>query len=263
MRPFGTPSFRLLAFTLASLLVVFGLSACDSGGGPGSDGTLEVGFQSTSSSSSSSAIQTKSSHESVELVGNGDTLTVRDVRFIVEEFQLDGDEDSLDFNASPTFLDLPLNETDFATAGSFDVPPGNYFEFEFEVDDLDPDEDDSEQERQQIEELLSQIREDFPEFPSDASMIVIGTFTPQNGDPRDFTSYLEAEIEVEREFDTPLEVTGDGFSRSLTVRMDPGVWFKTSDGGVRNLAEWQATDNLLEIEEEFENGVVDIEIGDD
>lgn len=254
---------RILSIALAGAIVAFGLSACDSGGGPGDDGTLDVGFQYASSSSSSSSVQAKSSHESMEIIGNGDTLSVRDIRFIVEDFKIDGEEDSLDFNAPPAFLDLPLNQTDFAAAGSYNVPPGTYVEFEFEVDDLDPDDDDSEQERQQIEELLGQIREDFPDFPSDASMIVIGTFTPENGDPREFTTFIEAEVEVEREFDSPLEVTGDGLSRSLTVQMDPVLWFTTGDGGVRNLAERQGTDDLLEIETEFEESVVEIEIADD
>lgn len=268
MLRFATSTSRLLALTLAGALLTLGLSACDSGGGPADDGTVEVGFQSTSPSSSSSSLQAKSSH-SLDLVGNGDTLSIRDIRFIVEDFKLDGDEDSLDFNAPPVFVDLPLDETQFASAGQYNIPPRNYFEFEFEVDDLETDDDDSEQERQQAQELLSDIRNDhgFPDFPQDASMVVVGTFTPEGEEPQDFTSYLEAEIEVEREFpeNNPLEITGDGGTRSLTVRMDPSIWFTNSngDGGVRNLAEWQSTDNLLEIEEEFENGVVELEIDDD
>lgn len=255
---------RILSIALAGALAVFGLSACDSAGGSGEDGTLDVGFQYTSSSSSSSSLQAKSSHE-LEIVGNGDNLSIRDIRFIVEDFKLDRNEDSLDFNASPKFVQLPLNQTDFAPAGSYNVPPETYVEFEFEVDDLEPDEDDSEQERQQAQELLSDIRNDhgFSNFPQDASMVVVGTFTPENGDPQEFTTFIEAEVEVEREFDSPLEVTGDGFSRSLTVQMDPEMWFRTGDGGVRNLAEWQGTDDLLEIETEFEDSVVEIEINDD
>lgn len=72
---------------------------------------------------------------------------------------------------------------------SFDISPRTYFEFEFEVVDLDPDDDDSEEEVQQIEELLDQIREEFPEWPSGASMRVAGTFTPEDGDPRAFKTF--------------------------------------------------------------------------
>lgn len=260
-----TAYHHILSIALAGTLAIFGLSACDSGGGPGEDGTVEIGFQSTSSSSTVS-LRAKSSHV-VDIVGNGDTLSIRDIRFIVEDFELEGDEDSLDFNAPPVFVDLPLNQTQFESAGQYNIPPRNYFEFEFEVDDLETDDDDSEQERQQAQELLSDIRTDhgFPDFPQDASMVVVGTFTPENGDPQDFTSYLEAEIEVEREFpeNNPLEITGDGGTRSLTVRMDPSVWFTTADGGVRNLANWQSTDDLLEISEEFEDGVRELEVDSD
>lgn len=255
---------RALTLTLAGTVTIFWVTGCDLGGGNSrNEATLEIRFQRTTASNSSSGTVLKGLRDSVVVEGSNGQLTITELRFTVEEFELKANEDSLDFDAPPRFVDLPLNATDFAPAGNFTVDSGTYFEFEFEVDDLDPDGDDSSLERQQIEELLNQIREEFPNFPSEASMIVEGSFTPEDGEARGFTSYIEAEIEVEREFDQPLEVTEEGFSRSLTVRMDPGVWFRKSNGSVRNLAEWQSTDDLLEIEEEFKDGVVEIEIDDD
>ncbi|MFB6249209.1 MAG: hypothetical protein ABEL97_11640 [Salinibacter sp.] len=257
---------RALSLVFGAALALLGLAACDSGGSMSgaSPGTLAVNFQTTSTSSSSSATSLlKSAHDSVVVQGaNGDELKITDIRFIVEEFELGGQADSLDFEAPPSFLDLPLNGTEFASADTADVPVGTYTEFEFAVDNLEPDEDDTQKEQQRIQDLLNRIREEFPNVPKEASMIVVGTFTPADGDPKNFTSYIEAEIEVEREFEqNPLEVTSDGLSRSLTVKLDPSTWFKTSEGGVRNLAQYQSTDDLLEIEKEFENGVVNVEIG--
>lgn len=256
--------FRALSLLLGGALVLLGLTACDSGGGMSGSapGTLAVNFQTASPSGSSSASLLKSAHDSVVVgAANGDTLKITDIRFIVEEFEVGGQEDSLDFEAPPSFLDLPLNGTEFASADTADIPVGTYTEFEFAVDNLEADEDDSQEERQQIQDLLNRIRNEFPNFPREASMIATGTFTPAGGDPSDFTSYVEAEIEVEREFEqNPLEVTSDGLSRSLTVKLDPSTWFKTSDGGVRDLTQYQSTSDLLEIEKEFENGVVGVEV---
>lgn len=294
----STSYLRPLTLVLAGVLILFGGAACDSAGGPGDTGgdspgdggpggddptsskTLEVNFQATAgSNASTAALLRKSAHDSVVVEGANGQLKITDIRFIVEEIELgreddslNADGDSLDFNTSPSFLDLPLDTTEVASADSLNAPAGTYSEFEFEVDDLEPDTDDTDQEREQIQELLGQIREEFSDFPADASMVAVGTFTPSdadssNGGPSDFTTYIEAEIEVERDFpeQNPLEVTSDGFSRSLTVKLDPSGWFTTSDGDVRNLAQRQSTDDLLEIEEEFENGVADIEVeeGDD
>lgn len=111
--------------------------------------------------------------------------------------------------------------------------------------------------------LLSGIRDgdEFPNWPEDASMVVVGTFTPADGTPTSFTTYFEAEIEVERELQTPLEVTGEGFSRQLVVRLDPARWFKGTDGSPRDLSrsDFEQTDTVVEFEAEFEEGVSDIE----
>lgn len=265
---------RSLPIALAGLTIaLFGLTACDSSGGNAeTNSTLEVGFQTVeSSSTSSTALQAKSDH-AIEITGSNGTLTIEEVRFIVEDFELEvaEGEDSLDFEAPPTFLNLPLNTTEFATAGSFAIPPETYDEFEFEVDDLEADEDDSQEEQQQIEKVFSEIQniEKFSDWPREASMVAIGTFTPTDGDSQDFHTYMETEIEVERELSPALEVTEDGLSRSLTVKMNPSLWFSKSDSDeVYNLYTWQQNweqnENMLEIENEFEEGVMEIDVDDD
>lgn len=257
---------RILAVVLVtSGLTLVGLTACDStGDNADATSTLEVGFQTVESSSSSSSA-TLPKHVTID--GSNGTLTIEEIRFILEDFELDVQEgeDSLDFEAEYTFLNLPLESTDYEAAGNFEVPPEVYDEFEFEIDDVDADDDDSEEERQQIEDLFEEIRniDTFSDWPRDASMVAIGTFNPSDGDPQDFHTYMETEVEVERELSPPLEVTEDGLNRSLTVTLDPALWFERDDGTVINLYDWQLNDDLLEIENEFEDGVVSIEIDED
>jgi hypothetical protein len=95
-------------------------------------------------------------------------------------------------------------------------------------------------------------------------MIVIGTFTPADGAPTSFTTYFEAEIEVERTLSTPLKVTSEGFSRELIVRLDPARWFERSNGSIEDLSQfdYEATGTVKELEAEFEEGVAEIEYDD-
>lgn len=259
----------LTVLLVAAGMTLVGLTGCDSSGNNAeSTSTLEVGFETVeSSNASSNTVLTKDDH-TVELSGSNGTLTIEEIRFILKDFELDVQEgeDSLDFEAEYTFLNLPLESTNYEAAGSFEIPPEVYDEFEFEIDDVDADGDDSEEERQQIEDLFEEIQniDKFSDWPRDASMVVIGTFTPSDGDPQDFHTYMETEVEVERELSPPLEVTEDGLNRSLTVTLDPGMWFyKPDDDEVINLYEWELNDEMLEIENEFEDGVVSIEIDED
>jgi len=224
--------------------------------------TVEVGFATSYSASGTTAATLKSNHDGLDIDGSNGTLSITDIRLIVSEIELDGD-DSADFEAGPSFLDLPLDTNEVAPLADNQIPPGRYDEFEFEVEDVDADEDDDDE--QSLQNLRESIVEDFPYWPDDASMVVVGTFTQNDGTSTDFTTYFEAEIEVERELSPPLEVTGDGLSRSLTVRLDPTRWFHNSDGTVRDLSQFDyaSTDELVEFEAEFEDGVTEIEVDDD
>jgi len=214
-----------------------------------------------STSGSASTATVKSNHDSLDVVGSNGTLEISDIRVIVSELELEGDADSAEFEAEPTFLDLPLDTTDVAPVAAGDVPQATYNEFEFEVEDVDLEE--NEDDEQALQDLHDQITGDFPNWPEGASMAVVGTFTPEGGTPQKDTAYFEAEIEVEREMDPALEVTGEGFSRTLTVKLDPTRWFSNNDGTVWNLPERAAGDELIEFEAEFEDGVTEIEVDDD
>ncbi|WP_138429060.1 hypothetical protein [Fodinibius saliphilus] len=265
---------KLLSFaTLIALLIGF-LTSCDTTNTNTElgDGNVELQFKTVSSNTSSKTVfppnNTSSSHDSLLIEGSNGTLQIDDIRFIVAEFEMDpseADDDSTEleeFESDPFFVDLPLGEETLSLANN-QITAGLYEELEFEVEDLDFDEEEGEEEQHQA--LIDSIRSDFADWPNEASMMVVGTFTPTDGDSQSFTVFAEAEIEIEREFNPPLEVTEDNIQQVVSVRINPVRWFEQSDGSVLDLSQydWDQHQQLLEFEAEFENGVEEIEVQDE
>jgi hypothetical protein len=202
--------------------------------------------------------------------GTNGTLTIDEIRLIVAEVELEGDDDTCEndtaattdcaeFEAPPRFLDLPLDgESVEAFLGL--VPAGVYNELEFEIEDLEDDETDT-QFAAEIAELRLQILTEFPDWPRKATALVAGTFESANGSI-DFHVYLEAEIEIERSLVPPL-VVGEGGSdgTDLTIALRPDLWFTRSDGSILelHLYDYATTGLLLEFELEMEDGILEIE----
>lgn len=210
---------------------------------------------------------------SLELTGTNGTLRIDEMHIIVAEFELkradddvcvDGadDDDCEEFEAPPAFVDVPLDGSG-VLAVQHTVPADTYRRFEFEIEDLDDDEDDPVV-AQQIAALRAQIRAQFPEWPAEASMLVIGSFTPTGGEAVPFRVYFEAEIEIEMDLVPPVVIDGSDGAASFTVRIDPAVLFRNSDGTLRNIAEldYARTGSVVEFEVELENGISDIEFDD-
>ena len=261
----ATSARRSLSLSVLALLVsAVLLGACDSAGPSRQTSGVEVGFATSYSTSSSTSAQAslaaRSAPDPLVISGSNGTLKITDLRLIVSGVELEGDADSTEFEADPTFLDLPLDTTDVAPLATSEIPPAAYNEFEFEVEDVDIEENDDDE--QALRDLRETIRNEFPNWPKGASMGVVGTFTPDGDTTSAFTTYFEAEIEVEQELRPDLEVHGDGLSRSLTVKLDPTRWFSNADGTVRNLAQldYDSTRTLNEFEAEFEDGVTEIEV---
>lgn len=266
---------KLLSFTALFALLITFLSSCDTTNtntDPG-EGNVKLQFNSVSGSSSSktapSANTTSSSHDSLLIEGTNGTLQIDDIRFIVAEFELDpseADDDSTEleeFESGPFFVDLPLGQDTLSLADN-NIQAGRYEEMEFEVEDLDI-EDEEEGEKEEHQALADSIRSKFSEWPKEASMMIVGSFTPADGDSQSFTVFAEAEIEIEREFNPPLEVTEDNMQQVVSVRINPAKWFKRSDDTVIDLSQydWEQHQQLLEFEAEFENGVEEIEVDED
>ncbi|MFB6097955.1 MAG: hypothetical protein ABEK84_02370 [Salinibacter sp.] len=264
-----TPSLTL---ALTGLVIgAFVIAGCDSAGpsaSPGA-GNVEVQFKTSYASSSSStssrsrAAPRSSSPDSLVITGSNGRLTITDIRLIVSGLELEGEADSSEFEAAPSFLDLPLDTNEVAPVAADDIPTGIYTEFEFEVEDVDLE--DGDEEADGLTALRDTIQKAYPNWPQSASMVATGTFTPDGDTSRSFTTYFEAEIEVEQKLEPPLEVTDEGLSTSLTVKLDPTQWFSRNDGTVWNLSQFDygSTGKLVEFDAEFEDGVSEIEAGDD
>lgn len=250
---------RFLSTTAAAALTL-AVAACGDATGP--EGTTSVAFRAATSSASASVTSgdISFSHSgdtdapTISADGTNGQLTIADVHFIMSEFELERADEAEDcddeaaseeaceeFEAEMQFLELPLTG-DAAVAVQQTVPAGDYDELEFSIEELEADEEDDE--AGQIDQLLTDIRENhFADWPSRGSVRIHGTFTPKDDQgnlltdqARDFTAYFEAEVEIEKEFDSPMQVA-DG-SNNITVTVDPTIWFERGDGTVVDLSQY-------------------------
>lgn len=206
------------------------------------------------------------------LTGTNGTLTIDEIRLIVAEAELDGEDDACesdglgddcaDFEAPPRFLDLPLDGEPVEVFVGV-VPPGIYDELEFEIEDLEDDEEDS-QFAAEIDALMQDILAEFPDWPRKATALVAGSFESPSAGVIPFRVFLEAEIEVEIDLSPPLVVSDEGtLGSELTVDIRPDIWFGRPDGSVLELYlyDYGTTGMVLEFEVEMEDGFTEIEIG--
>ena len=254
---------RIHFFPTAAGAALLALSACGDNPFARSGGEARVqvrfGVESGQAPASAARFQTNGTDQLVISGANG-TLRIDDLRLVVAEFELKGDDDvdtcglqpgaaddCEDFDAGPLFVDLPLGGGTVPVATG-DVPAGVYEEVEFEAEDLDDDEENA-AERARIAQVRQQILALFPDWPPKASMLVVGSFTPAGGQPVSFRTFVEAEIEIETELNPPL-VVAEGESRSVEVLLDPAALF-LSGGNVLNLAQ---PAGRLELEVRIRNG---------
>jgi hypothetical protein len=253
---------KLLALPLA----LFALSACgDSPTGGGSGATpvairFGVGGLAASLSLEPGGARAQQGDQ-LSVTGANGTLAITDLRMIVAEFEVKGDDDVNpcernggvddcdDFEAGPLFVDVPLSGSE-VTVSTGEIPPGTYREVEFEVEDLDDDEENP-AEAARIQALLQQVRAQFNDWPRDASMLVVGTFTPTGGQPRPFRVFIEAEIEVEVRLAPPLVIDAASASRDVSILLNLPSIFRV-DGNVLDLS--QSTGRMIELEQEVESG---------
>jgi hypothetical protein len=203
------------------------------------------------------------------VTGTNGTLTIDEIRLIVAEMKVEGDDDPCEqagggddcgeFEAPPRFLDLPLDGDPIAVFGGM-IPPGTYTELEFEIEDLEDDEEDT-QFAAEITALRATIQAEFPDWPRKATALVVGTFESDAGTEA-FRVYIEAEIEIERALTPPLVITDGEPGPDLNVELRPDIWFMRGDGTVLDLSmyDFDATGEVLEFELEMEDGITEIEI---
>lgn len=251
-------ALSLLSLSLAALAT----AACSDAAAPSGDRSVAVRFNVVPGSAAPTTASAASfdhvpASGAVTLTGSNGTLLIQDIRLIVSKLELNragavcsGENDADDceeFEGGPFLVNL-LDGGATQVVNAL-IPPGSYTKFEFEVEDVEADEDDNSGERAAMQAILAQLRVPYPAFPSDASMVVHGTFTPTGGAAQPFTVYFDAELEVEQEFATPFRVPEDG---QINVNLDPAAWFRAG-GQVTNLAALNG--QLIEFHSQFEHGV--------
>lgn len=253
-------------------LAIAAVAACDDNTAPEPGPRVTVAFGILESPSNIEPTANTWGTRALSLDGTNGTLVLDELRLIVADFELErlnddacetGDDACEKFEAPPAFVDVPLDGgQDVAVAAN--VEPGTYDELGFEVEDLEDDEEDP-VEAQQIAELMADVLAEFPDWPREASMLVVGTFTPTGGEAIAFRAYFEAEVEIEMDILPPVTVFDDDGVARFTVRIDPAAWFTRGDGTVLNLAEldYDATGAVVEFEVEIEDGFTRIEFDDD
>ena len=212
--------------------------------------------------------------QDVVVAGSNGTLTITDIRLIVDELELqssdapdcpddEGQQSGCeDVEVGPLAAQVPVNG-DPVTVASDAIRPGSYTELEFEVEDLEVDagEPDDAADAAALQALLATLRQTYADWPESASMVIVGTFTPTGGSAIAFRAYFTAEIEVELAFTTPLVVAET--NRSVTVDLQPNLWFANPDGTVWDLSQFDfaTTQQVVEFELQIEDGL-EVEIDD-
>lgn len=253
-------------YTLAAGLLILG--ACDSGStAPGGGGNVAIRFGTSSGTAANLQTELKASGitspaNDLTVTGTNGTLVIQDIRLIASRFKLKGSDGTCadsasssksnerehdgecdEFKGGPFMIDLPLDGS-MATIATDNVPAGTYNWFAFKIKSLEVDNDEDSSEVATVPALLTQMRTFYPNFPSNASMVVKGTF---NGTP--FTDYFRANMMVVQKLDPPLVVPGN---TSVHVTIDPSLWFKTGSN-VLNLAALNG--QTIQMGSGFMNGV--------
>ena len=268
---------------IAILLTAATIAGCDDTTGPAGTATVGLAFTTALGSAASTAeapsLRASDASYAVTVEGTNGTLTVDEIYVIVSELELEGElaacdsemdgedddgedrEDCEEFESEPSLVQISADGTPHQVATA-NVPLGTYTELEWEVEDLDLDE--AEDDEEELQRVRADIDAAFGEgvWPAGASMAVSGSFLPAGAtEAVAFTTFFDAEIEVEMELNPALVLSDEGASRQLTIVLSPELWFTNSDGSVINLAELSG--ELVEFEAEFEDGVVEIEHDDD
>ena len=260
-----TPLFRFVSILVIGAATLLG-AGCDSASlSDGDLATVAIGVELTSSSSALG----KTADGPIVLPGTNGTLTITDVRFILDEFELEASDgacssedstatasghDCAEITIGPVFVDVPLG-LDQVELLAAQVPLGVYERFGFEIDNVESEDRDDDSQADSL--LAIAIRDEFPDWPDEASVVVVGSFAPQDGSgARPFTIYIGAEIEVELDLNPPLELSDAAVDRALTIGLDVLSWLPVIQGNVPDLSayDYGTTGHVIPFEIEIENG---------
>jgi hypothetical protein len=261
------------------LVAMAGLVGCSDTAGPQDGGTVAVRF----AAGQAAAGAGQGANGTLRVAGTNGVLEIEEVRLVIREFELERVDDSCDddddsgrgspdgglsassddddcdeFRGGAAFVDLPLDGDD-ALAVRQPAPPGVYDELELEIRRIEDDDDDDHR-GVSTSELLAMIRAEIPDWPTRASVMVAGTFTPAGGAPRAFRTFLRGEIEIEMDLEPPLVVEDD--DASIVVELDPAQWFRRATGSVVDLSafDFDSTGLIAEFEVQLKDGFLQTQL---
>jgi hypothetical protein len=148
----------------------------------------------------------------VNATANGEII-LTDVKFFVDELELDGTNGTEDFEFEEFVVNLPLDGSPLILVEK-PVPAGLYDEFELEIEKPDDD--------------VAVNDPDLRDETGSYSFVIKGTY---NGEEFRFRSGEEFEIEFD--IDPPLEIV-EGENHLLILEINTKNWFIDSDGSVMN-----------------------------
>lgn len=236
--------------TIHRILCAAGLAAtvaaCSDSGGAAPSGDGQLGFNLATRavpSAPASLIGLVAPESYTDDAGN--TLTYDRVQIVLREVELEneshdggcenpaGDDGCAEVNIGPFLVDLPLGEPGASRAFTATVPAGTYDKVEFQIREPDDDPED--------QAFLAE----HPEF-ANISLRVEGSY---NGTPFEFTSALEADLELV--LTTPI-VLGESAVTDLTLMVNLDAWFRAADGTLLDPATADAALVAENIQRSFE-----------
>jgi hypothetical protein len=236
--------------TIHRILCTAGLAAsvaaCSDSGGAAPSGDTQLAFNLATRavpSAPASLIGLVAPESYTDDAGN--TLTYDRVQIVFREVELEneshdggcenpaGDDGCEEVNIGPFLVDLPLGEPGASRVFTATVPAGTYDKVEFQIRQPDDDPED--------QAFLAE----HPEF-ANISLRVEGSY---NGTPFEFTSALEADLELE--LTTPI-VLGGSAETDLTLLVNLDAWFRAPDGTLLDPASADAGVVAENIQRSFE-----------
>lgn len=248
---------------LAGVAVLFmGMAGCDLLGIDEDDddeveAPINIGFSvvETDDGAAAAAVQ-QNAQGDLTITGNNGTLTITGLVMLVSDFELDNDEDA-EFDEVAEAVNLHLDGEVTTVVEERPVPVGEYTEFQFDVEDLVAENNGE----VNIDSLRAQLSDlGYDPVPDSASVVAVGSFTPANGGgAQSFTTYLDADAEVETELNPPLNVAENDTTGGVLVEVDPADWFVSEAGDVMDLS---ASDGALaDIEGPVSDGITARAVG--
>lgn len=220
----------------ASVFWGFGiLSGCDITDS-GSDS--EVSFQMKIKEPNPYASIAPASGSNIASEHSENEMELDEVKFFVEELELDGTNGTVDFEAEELndfIANVPLDGSPL-NISRVEIPDGLYDEFEIEFEKPDDD----------IEVTDGDFRDETGAY----SLVVKGTFNDE-----EFRFRSTEDFEIELDLDPPVEFA-DGSHSILVLEIDVNHWFR-DDAGL--ILDPKDPDNLETINENIENSFEAIE----